>query len=63
MSQQISRQVALISVLATCVLMVTLIVAAGLDADTGAALVQATPLAIVCGVGLAVLVADPFRAR
>jgi hypothetical protein len=63
MSQQISRQIALISVLAACVLMVTIVVAAGLDANMRTALNQALPLALICSVGLAILVADPFRAR
>ena len=63
MSQQISRQIALVSVLATCVLIVTLLVAAGLDANTRTALGQAFPLALVGGVGLAVVLADPFRSR
>lgn len=63
MSQQLSRQLALISVLATCVLIVTLIVAAGLDANTRTALGQAFPLALVGGIGLAILMADPFRSR
>lgn len=63
MSQQISRQIALVSVLATCVLMVTLLVAAGLDANTWTALGQAFPLALIGAIGLAVLLADPFRSH
>jgi hypothetical protein len=63
MSQQISRQIALMTVFATCIVIVALVLAFGLGADSGDALSQAAPLAVVCGIGLTVLLADPFRSR
>lgn len=63
MTEQTSRQVALLSVLTTCILVVTLILALGLDADAGTALGQALPLALIGGLGLVILVSDPFRER
>jgi hypothetical protein len=63
MSQQVSRGVALMTVIATCVMLVALALASGLNGDSGAALGQAAPLAVVCGVALTVLLVDPFASR
>lgn len=63
MSQQVTRQIALMTVFATCILVVALLVGFGLGANADAALGQAAPLALVCGVALTVLLADSSRAR
>jgi hypothetical protein len=63
MSQRVSRQVALMAVISTCILLVALVLALGLGANTDAALGQALPLALICGAALAFLLADPFSSR
>jgi hypothetical protein len=63
MSQQASRCIALMTIFSTCLLLVVLVVALGLDAATDTALQQALPLAVVCGAALAFLLADPFKQR
>jgi hypothetical protein len=63
MTQQMTHQIALITVFATCITMVALVVGFGLGADSGAALQQAAPLALICAIGLTILLADPFRSR
>ncbi len=63
MSSQITRQIAMMTVFATCVLVVALIVGFGLGANADAALGQAAPLAIVCGVALTVLLIESPRSR
>lgn len=61
MSQQLTRQIALMTVALTCMLMVVLVLAFGLGAAAKQALAQAFPLVLVCAGALAVLIADPFR--
>jgi hypothetical protein len=63
MTQQASRYIALMTVFSTCLLLVVLAVALGLDASTGTALQQALPLALICGAALTFLLSDPFRQR
>jgi hypothetical protein len=63
MSQQVSRQVALMAIVCTCTLLVVLVVALGIGANTQTALSQAWPLAIVCATAFAFLLADPFSTR
>jgi FtsH-binding integral membrane protein len=63
MSQRVSRQVALMAVICTCSLLVVLVVAMGLGANTDTALSQAWPLAVVCAAALAFLLTDPFSSR
>ncbi len=63
MSQQITRQIALMTIFATCILVVALVVGFGLGANADAALGQAAPLAIVCGIALTVLLVEPSRTR
>lgn len=63
MSQQVSRQVALMTVLTTCMLIVVLMLAFGLGAETGTALAQAFPLVLICAAGLVFLLSDPARPR
>jgi len=63
MTNLAARQIALVTVFATCALVVALTVAASLGADSREALVHAAPLAALCAVALGVLLADPFRSR
>jgi hypothetical protein len=60
MSREISRQVALMAVVTTCLLLVALALALGLNANADAAFAQALPLAIICGAAFVFLLADPF---
>ena len=61
MTQQVSRQIALMAVFTTCILLTALVVIVGFNGDTGAAMAQATPLAIILGGALAFLIADSGR--
>jgi len=61
MTQQISRQVALMAVFTTCILLIALVLVLGFDGDTAAAMSQATPLAVILGGALAFLVVDSSR--
>ena len=63
MSQQMSRQIAVMTVVTTCMLLVVLVLAFGLGAGARTALTQAFPLVVICGGALAFLIADPFSAR
>lgn len=63
MTNLATRQIALMTVFATCALIVTLAVAAGLGADAREALNRAWPLVGVCVLALGFLLADPFRSR
>lgn len=61
MTQQVSRQIALMAVFTTCMLLIALVLILGFDGDTDAAMAQATPLALILGGALAFLVADSSR--
>jgi hypothetical protein len=63
MTNLATRQIALLTVFATCALIVTLAVASGLGADTREAMIRAWPLVGVCALALTFLLADPFRRR
>lgn len=63
MSQQITRQIALMTVFATCILVVVLLVGFGLGANADAALGQAAPLALICGIAVTVLLVESSRSR
>ncbi|RIK39979.1 MAG: hypothetical protein DCC58_14510 [Chloroflexi bacterium] len=63
MSSLASRQIALLTVFATCALLVTLGVASGLGAEARTAVVQAWPLVGVCAIALVFILTDPFSAR
>jgi hypothetical protein len=63
MSQQVSRQIALMTVFTTCILLVALVLVIGFDGDSATALSQAAPLAIVLAAALTFLIADPFSSR
>lgn len=63
MSQQITRQIAMMTLFATCILIVALIVGFGLGANADAALRQAAPLAVVCGIALTVLLVESAHSR
>lgn len=59
MTQQATRQIALMALLTCCITIVALAVASGLNVRMDAVMTQALPLAIVCGAALAVLFFDP----
>lgn len=61
MTQQVSRQIALMAVFTTCILMIALVLILGFNGDAGAAMAQAAPLAVILGGALAFLVADAGR--
>lgn len=63
MSQQVTRQIALMTIFATCILVVALLVGFGLGANADAALGQAAPLALICGIALTILLIDSPRSR
>lgn len=63
MTQQMTRQIALMTVFTTCMLLVVLVLAFGLGAEARSALSQAFPLVAICGGALAFLIADPFRSH
>jgi hypothetical protein len=63
MTQQITRQIALITVFTTCMLIVAMIVTFGLGANPDTAMSQVLPLALVCSIALAILLTDPFTSR
>ncbi|HEX5165484.1 MAG TPA: hypothetical protein VFV93_08825 [Thermomicrobiales bacterium] len=61
MTQQVSRQIALMAVFTTCILLIALILIVGFNGDTGTAMSQAAPLAVILGGALTFLVADSAR--
>lgn len=63
MTSLATRQLALLTVFATCAMIVTLAVAAGLGADAREAASRAWPLVGVCAIALVFLLTDPFRSR
>jgi drug/metabolite transporter (DMT)-like permease len=63
MNTQTARQIALMTVFASCALMVTIVLALGLGAATGAALMQASPLVVALAAALAFLLSDSSKAR
>jgi hypothetical protein len=58
MTQQVSRQIALMAVFTTCILLTALVLILGFNGDTGAAMSQATPLAVILGGAFTFLVAS-----
>ena len=59
MTQQATRQIALIALFTCCLVIVALALASGLDVQMGAVMSQALPLAIVCAAAMAVLLYEP----
>lgn len=57
MTQQVSRQIALMAVFTTCIVLIALALVLGFNGDPGAALAQAAPLAVILGGALAFLIA------
>ncbi len=49
------------AVFTTCILLIALVLVLGFNGDTGAAMSQATPLAVILGGAFAFLVADSPR--
>jgi hypothetical protein len=58
MTQQVSRQIALMAVFTTCILLIALVLIVGFNGDAGTAMSQAAPLAVILGGALTFLVAD-----
>lgn len=61
MTQQVSRQIALMALFTTSILLIALALVLGFDGDTSAAMAQAGPLALILGGAFAFLVADTAR--
>lgn len=59
MTQQATRQIALIALLATCMMVIAIAVAAGLKVQMDTVVSQALPLVLVCAAALAVLFYEP----
>ncbi len=59
MTQQATRQIALMALLTCCMMVVALAVASGLDVQIGSVWSQALPLVLVCAAALAVLFFEP----
>ncbi len=59
MTQQATRQIALITLFTCCLVIIALALASGLDVQMGAVMSQALPLAIVCAAAMAVLLYEP----
>lgn len=59
MTQHATRQIALMTLVACCIVIVALTLASGLNVQMGSVMGQALPLAIVCGAALVVLLFDP----
>ncbi len=55
MTRQATRQIALMALLASCMLIVVVILISGLNVQVGTALGQALPLVAVCCTALAIL--------
>lgn len=60
MSSEITRGVALMTLLTTMVLLLGLVLTLGLGGDSSAALTQIAPLALIAAIAVVVVVADPF---
>ena len=59
MTQQATRQIALMALLTCSMMVVALAVASGLDVQIGSVWSQALPLVLVCAAALAVLFFEP----
>lgn len=63
MTRQMSRQIALMTLFSTCLVMVLLALASGMQLDVDAVLGQALPLAIICGAATTFLLINPFEPK
>jgi hypothetical protein len=61
MTHDATRRIAMLTLFTTCALLVALALALGLDASTGTALRQASPLTVVAAVAFTLLLVDPRR--
>ena len=61
MTHEATRRVAMLTLFATCALLVALVLALGLNASAANALRQALPLCIVAAVAFTILLIDPLR--
>jgi hypothetical protein len=59
MTQQATRQIALMALFTCCMTLIALAVASGLNVQMGTVMSQALPLTIICGVALAMLLFEP----
>jgi hypothetical protein len=63
MTHLISRQIALMILLASSLVVVLLVLASGLSVDISAVYSQAAPLALVCAAAFTFLIFNPFDAE
>ena len=63
MTQQATRQIALMTLFTCCIVIVLLAVASGLNVSMGSVMSQALPLAIVGGAAFAILLYAPADSR
>ena len=63
MTQQATRQIALMTLFTCCIVIVLLAVASGLNVRMGSVMGQALPLAIVGGAAFAILLYGPADSR
>lgn len=61
MTHEITRRIAMMTLFATCALLVVLTVALGIGADAAGALRQGAPLMVVAAIAFTVLLAEPLR--
>lgn len=59
MTQQATRQIALMTLFTCCMTIVALAVASGLNVQMGSVMGQALPLTLICGAALAILLFEP----
>lgn len=63
MTQQMTRQIALMTLFTCCIVIIALALASGLNVQMGAVMSQALPLAIVGGAAFAILLFGPTESR
>lgn len=63
MTHDVTRRIAMMTLVSTCALLVALTLALGLDASADVALRQALPLALVAGGAFAALLFAPVGSR
>jgi len=61
MNHRTSRQIALLALLASCMTIVMILLAAGFQLDIANTLPQALPLALVCAAALVFLLREPMN--
>ena len=61
MTRQMTRQIALMTLFSTCLIVVLLALASGMRLNLDAVLGQALPLAVICAAAVTVLLINPFE--